>query len=1029
MVVGIDGERAALEAFHALDGELAGAEAGDLRAHAGEDAAEVLHVGFAGGVDNGGSDIKIVGSNISTTTNGANITINANDSLNIASAVDSSYKMETYNKKGAIVQKSSININSSTTNVASNITSMGDVAITSGLDTNIIASNLSGSGSGSIISGGDTNIFNATDTSYSYSQSTKTRTGLLRQLPVYGEMISVLSTVYSPYLSLANGLTGGNLGKIQQAGGIDYNKSNLGNSSTTEKLVASNLSFGNNLTIGSNVDITVKASNLTTTSGDILLAANGDVNILSAAETSTTNRNYRDKSDRAKERGNTDNTEIKNISSTVTSGSDLSIISGNNTIIQSSKLSSGDDLTIDAGNNLILATAKDTAIKNEENKGGTAYTFSNGTSGYVDAKAVNNEITSNTNGTVNSNLSMTATNSILAQYRAGTMEDVISGANTSNQQLAYLKTVNDLAQADPSKVTLDPIADTMKQWDQTTRGLTGAGTAVVAIAAIAITVVTMGSGATIGAAMMTAVAASGAATASVAATNASMNTDSSLLGSTKSIASNTWKSTTSEESLQNMAIAALTAGAAFEASVYLSSTSSAAGAGSSAGTAAGSEAGAASNTATAANTTVYVNPSLSNATVLTSNTANSSSFLTNLGNATVKIGAATGGNILATSAIKGQSINEVIADQGGIDRVILNAGLQIVGEAGAMQIGNAAHGTPIRNSDGSLVRNLDGSIAYTTPTITQGQQIALHAALGCGIGTGMSGGGSGCAAGAAAGIIGELTSNAMYQQGRTNPDGTPIGFSRNTSIAMGGLSGSLASAFTSIALGDDDSKVAKNIYAGNFVGTNAAANNSTYVDKSRKIIDVDLTDEDTGVYIDNQDGGSRKDTRIGKTEFINEFIYPDGNSKGLPTVGYKITDQSINDYIRNLGNEGGGSVHQINPIKAVVPSQLASEAMQTYGDLKQLAADSHPNQKFDIKTTLGAYNGYELNGYIVSGRSAGNYLAGYNAALAKPWMLSNQFWLNETLTRAGTLHNSGNAGSEIPYSIRQITTGYENGKQ
>ena len=40
---------------------------------------------------------------------------------------------------------------------------------------------------------------------------------------------------------------------------------------------------------------------------------------------------------------------------------------------------------------------------------------------------------------------------------------------------------------------------------------------------------------------------------------------------------------------------------------------------------------------------------------------------------------------------------------------------------------------------------------------------------------------------------------------------------RNTSIAMGGLSGSLASAFTSIALGDDDSKVAKNIYIGNFV--------------------------------------------------------------------------------------------------------------------------------------------------------------------------------------------------------------------
>jgi len=293
----------------------------------------------------------------------------------------------------------------------------------------------------------------------------------------------------------------------------------------------------------------------------------------------------------------------------------------------------------------------------------------------------------------------------------------------------------------------------------------------------------------------------------------------------------------------------------------------------------------------------------------------------------------------------------------------------------------------------------------------------------------MSGGGSGCAAGAAAGVIGELTSDSLYQGGNGNLGNTNQ--ARQIAVVAGGLSGAAASLFTSIAIGDDDSKVAKNVYAGNFVGTNAAANNSTLVDKNRKIIDVDLTDEDTGVYIDNQDGGSRKDTRIGKTEFIDEFIYPDGKFKGLPTIGYKITDQSINDYIKKLGNEGGGSVHQINPIKSLAPSQAVSEALQTYGDLKQLAADSHVGQKFDIKTPdkLGYYNGYELNGYIVSGRSAGNYLAGYNASLAKPWMLSDKFWLNETLTRAGALHNSGNAGSEIPYSIRQITTGYKNGKQ
>jgi len=54
VVVGLDGEGAAVEALDALDHELAGADAGDFRAHAGEHRAEILHVRFAGGVDERG---------------------------------------------------------------------------------------------------------------------------------------------------------------------------------------------------------------------------------------------------------------------------------------------------------------------------------------------------------------------------------------------------------------------------------------------------------------------------------------------------------------------------------------------------------------------------------------------------------------------------------------------------------------------------------------------------------------------------------------------------------------------------------------------------------------------------------------------------------------------------------------------------------------------------------------------------------------------------------------------------------------
>ena len=62
---------------------------------------------------------------------------------------------------------------------------------------------------------------------------------------------------------------------------------NLAKAHITQKLVSSNLNFGNNLTINSNTDLTIKASNLKTTAGDITLAAGGDVNILSAVATNT----------------------------------------------------------------------------------------------------------------------------------------------------------------------------------------------------------------------------------------------------------------------------------------------------------------------------------------------------------------------------------------------------------------------------------------------------------------------------------------------------------------------------------------------------------------------------------------------------------------------------------------------------------------------------------------------------------------------------------------------------------------------
>ena len=152
------------------------------------------------------------------------------------------------------------------------------------------------------------------------------------------------------------------------------------------------------------------------------------------------------------------------------------------------------------------------------------------------------------------------------------MENVLSGANSSNQQLAYLKTLNDLSKTDPTKITFDPVADTMKQWDQTGRGLTTAGQVGIAVAAVAIAIGTGGIGSGISGAMMTAAATTAGTTATISATNASMNTDSSFGGSTRSISSHAYKDTTSDESIRNMVIAAAVAGAGYGVGEWIKDT-------------------------------------------------------------------------------------------------------------------------------------------------------------------------------------------------------------------------------------------------------------------------------------------------------------------------------------------------------------------------------------------------------------------------------------------------------------------------
>lgn len=94
--------------------------------------------------------------------------------------------------------------------------------------------------------------------------------------------------------------------------------------------------------------------------------------------------------------------------------------------------------------------------------------------------------------------------------------------------------------------------------------------------------------------------------------------------------------------------------------------------------------------------------------------------------------------------------------------------------------------------------------------------------LGCAMGSAANGSG-GCASGATAGVVGEVVGSQLRDDVIT---GT---ISKETAVQISGLAGSAASLATSIATGQSDTQTARNIFAGQNIGGNAARENALYV--------------------------------------------------------------------------------------------------------------------------------------------------------------------------------------------------------
>ena len=223
-----------------------------------------------------GNDINIIGSKLNSTDN---LTLSAASDVNISAAQNTSFTESTYHRKGSTVSKSSMSVNQSLTNVKSELDSDGDIAITSGENTNLIGVKLSAENA-RIEAGKELNIFSVADQNYSYSEASKSRnySSITKFVaPGLGLAAKFFEVVPVPIL--------GNITQFENslANGDFSSKSNLleKNKITNQ---ASDINVTNNLTLTANTDLNIKGSNLIGGGNASVTSTIGDINIYNVVD-------------------------------------------------------------------------------------------------------------------------------------------------------------------------------------------------------------------------------------------------------------------------------------------------------------------------------------------------------------------------------------------------------------------------------------------------------------------------------------------------------------------------------------------------------------------------------------------------------------------------------------------------------------------------------------------------------------------------------------------------------------------------
>lgn len=212
-------------------------------------------------------------------------------------------------------------------------------------------------------------------------------------------------------------------------------------------------------------------------------------------------------------------------------------------------------IAIATGGNLNILAANEATISTTQEKNTRTLTFNNFNSSNITTNAVSSTLKAK-----NNNYNFDVANEINLSYNQNdfnqeTGEVVVGEARQENlvnlAYLSHIKQNNDANQGGNNIVNYNPIANTNLEYHDSTRGLTDAGVAVVAVAA---TVATGGIGGPLAAG-----AAVVATSASVSGVNASMNAEGDVFKQAKTIGKDSYDAATDDETLKNAAIATLTA--------------------------------------------------------------------------------------------------------------------------------------------------------------------------------------------------------------------------------------------------------------------------------------------------------------------------------------------------------------------------------------------------------------------------------------------------------------------------------------